>query len=219
MSTSKRSTNIRRKNKSTAFRIKNVSKFLTNPIRKPVSTCSWTMRRGRKSIDLYLNSGDGKSVFLMSAQRTLSGFTMKSINKDEIARLTIKRFGTMYSLSDSTRDKEYAGHIQFFKTMEGVNKGCRETMLVLPDDDEDDTDAVQTFENVAPKYNKESKGFVLPLGQFAVISVKNTVVKRGRKTIWSVVKMAPDEFKLNMAGPLSPMQAFGFGVAALHMKY
>ena len=213
MSTPRRS--IRRNNKSTAFCIKNIPKFLTNPIRKSVGTLSWTMRRARKSIELYLTSGDGKSVFLMSAQRTLSGFTMKSVNKNEIARLKIEEFGTMYSLSDSTRDKEYVGHVQFAKTKEG----CRRTMLVIPDDDEDDIDAVHTFENVAPKYNKQGKRYVLDLGQFAVTSVKNTVVKRGRKTIWSVAKMAPDEFKLNMAGPLSPMQAFGFGVAALHMKY
>ena len=213
MSTPRRS--IRRNNKSTAFCIKNIPKFLTNPIRKSVGTLSWTMRRVKKSIELYLTSGDGKSVFLMSAQRTLSGFTMKSVNKNEIARLKIEEFGTMYSLSDSTRDKEYVGHVQFAKTKEG----CRRTMLVLPDDDEDDIDAVQKFENVAPKYNKQGKRFVLPLGQFAVTSVKNTVVKSGRKTIWSVVKVAPDEFKLNMASPLSPMQAFGFGIAALHMKY
>ena len=210
MSTPKRSTNIRRNNKSTAFFIKNIPKFFTNSIRKSMGTLSWTMRRARKSIELYLTSGDGKSVFLMSAQRTLSGFTMKSVNKDEIARLKIKEFGTMYCLSDSTRDKEYVG---FAKTKEG----CRRTMLVLPDDE--DIDAVQKFENVAPRYNKQGKRFVLPLGQFAVTSVKNTVVKSGRKTIWSVAKMAPDEFKLNMASPLSPMQAFGFGVAALHMKY
>ena len=178
-----------------------------------MGTLSWTMRRVKKSIELYLTCGDGSSVFLMSAQRTLSGFTMKSVNKDEIARLKIEEFGTMYCLSDSTRDKDYVGHVQFAKTKEGF----RRTMLVLPDDE--DIDAVQKFENVAPRYNKQGKQFVLPLGQFAVTSVKNTVVKRGHKTIWSVAKMAPDEFKLNMASPLSPMQAFGFGVAALHMKY
>ena len=211
MSTPRRS--IRRNNKSTAFCIKNIPKFLTNPIRKSVGTLSWTMRRVKKSVELYLTSGDGKSVFLMSAQRTLSGFTMKSVNKDEIARLKIEEFGTLYSLSDSTRDKEYVGHVQFAKTKEG----CRRTMLVIPDDE--DIDAVQAFENVTPKYNKQGKGYFLDLGQFAITSVKNTVVKSGRKTIWSVVKVAPDEFKLNMAGPLSPMQAFGFGVAALHMKY
>jgi len=73
-----------------------------------------------------------------------------------------------------------------------------------------------------PHYDPQIDRYVLDLDARATMpSVKNTIVHGVRKDkhrIWLFGKTGENEFNVDMAWPLSPVQAFGFAIATLHSK-
>jgi len=81
---------------------------------------------------------------------------------------------------------------------------------------------MRTFNNTLPHYDPQIDRYVLDLDARATMpSVKNTIVHGVRKDkhrIWLFGKTGENEFNVDMAWPLSPVQAFGFAIATLHSK-
>lgn len=205
--------------KSNPVLLKRVIRFLTTPIPKSMGIIGCTLRRSSsKCMHLFLQRANGEPMFLMSARKTLSGFTITSSQchqdtSTKIASLKLLDFGTRCNLFETTgTERTQTGRIQFSKH----NKGCRKTTLVIRD--KKAIRGVREFENDPPRY-VEGTGYCVDFsGRSAVTSVKNTVVNSGKQRIWLVGKTGPNQFNVDMAWPLSPVQAFAFGIAAVHTK-
>jgi hypothetical protein len=82
---------------------------------------------------------------------------------------------------------------------------------------------MQVYNNTLPHYDPKIDRFVLDLNCRATkASVKNTIVHReenkNRRCLWLFGKTGENEFNIDMAWPLSPIQGFAFAIATLHSK-
>lgn len=82
---------------------------------------------------------------------------------------------------------------------------------------------MKVFNNTLPHYDPKIDRFVLDLNCRATkASVKNTIVHREesttRRCLWLFGKTGENEFNVDMAWPLSPIQGFAFAIATLHSK-
>ena len=172
-------------------------------------------------VKLFIQSASGESVLRMSARKNISGFTISKrlpnrggrTKKTTIASLKSQQFRTKYTIFKSYGTHQSVGQIHLSTS----RSGSRKSAVIIPEKNK--FRCWKKFDSVTPRYCSTKK---LDFGgrhcdnKPIVTSVKNTLIRSNGRSICSIAKVGQNEFNLNMAWPLSPLQAFAFGIASLN---